>query len=115
MPLTTEELLDLRADLGDNGTARAFTDDELERLFVRANERYAVAMVLALNQLLASAAKLNDYTQNETQEKKSQVFEQLVKLRAFWQLEATRSSPPRQVRVAQLGVRPPRERDEPYA
>ncbi|MCL4863386.1 MAG: hypothetical protein KJZ93_28540 [Caldilineaceae bacterium] len=47
----------------------------------------AATRVIAIRRLLASSAKLTDYTQNESQEKLSQVFKHLKELLAFWQEE----------------------------
>jgi len=112
MPLTAEQLTDLRADLGDTGASPAFSDAELERLYVRAGENYAKTMVMALNQLLASVSKLTDYTQNQTQEKASQVFGHLSKLRDIWQAQASGSSTG--MKVVRVGIAKQRK-DEPYA
>lgn len=112
MSLTPEQLADLRADLGDTGASPAFSDLELERLYGRAGESYAKTMVMALNQLLASASKLTDYTQNQTQEKASQVFAHLMKLRDIWQAEANGSSTG--MKVVRVGATKKRK-DEPYA
>jgi hypothetical protein len=83
--LTNDQLNDLRNDLGDMKKPPAFPDDELERLYARTSENYAKTVVLGIDQLLADAIKFTDYVQNETQEKKSQIKEGLLKLRAIWQ------------------------------
>jgi hypothetical protein len=79
---------DFRADIGDANSA--FTDAEIDTLEQRAIARwsedvaYEGARVLAINQLLASAAKLADYAANESSEKKSQVFKHLSELRKLY-------------------------------
>lgn len=82
--LTVDQLTDLRADLGDVKTPPAFEDAELQRLYVRSGENYTHTVILGFDQLLTQAALFTDYTQNETQEKKSQIFDHLIKLRAMW-------------------------------
>lgn len=77
MALTTDQLTDFQADLGIGNDQSVFTDAELQRLFTRAGEDYSLAVVLALRQLMTSAAKLNDYTVGQTEEKRSQIFKQL--------------------------------------
>lgn len=80
----------------DTGTSvTVFTADEVDAIFVEAGEIYtdatsiyAYTRVLGLRRLLASAAKLTDYTQNQSQEKQSQVFDHLRALLTFWQSEA---------------------------
>jgi hypothetical protein len=83
--LTIDQITDLRNDLGDNKTPPAFSDAELQRLYTRSDDNYSKTMVLGLDQLIMDAAKFSDYTQNETQEKKSQIFDHLLKVRAIWQ------------------------------
>lgn len=83
----------LRADVGANDTALGNT--EAEEIFVEAGEDYtgtgsikAATRIIAIDRLLASSAKLVDYSQDaagSTSEKMSQVFEHLLKLRKLWQ------------------------------
>jgi hypothetical protein len=82
--LTADDLADLRGDLADNGDTQAFTDAELARLWVRAGGDLTAATLLAVRQLLANAAKFNDYAlgQGARDEKKSQIFDHLVKWEA---------------------------------
>lgn len=82
--LTEQQLIDLRADLGDTGATPAFTDAELQALWDRAEESHTKTVLWGFDQLIASATKFTDYTQNETQEKKSQIFDHLLKLRSLW-------------------------------
>lgn len=82
----------LRADIGANATS--LPDEDADAIFVEAGEVYsdgtsatAYTRVLAIRRLLASAARLTDYTQNASQEKQSQVFSHLKQLLVFWQDE----------------------------
>lgn len=115
--LTAEQLSDFRADIGDTGSSPAFSDAELQRLYVREGT-YTKAVLLAFDQLIANAAKFTDYTQNDTQEKKSQVFENLRKTRAVWAEkvaeETAEGTQKRQVGIAGLYVAP-RTRSKPNA
>lgn len=79
----------LRADIG--ATVTSLPDDDADDIFTEAGEEYtdassikAYTRVLAIQRLFASAAKLADYTQNQSQEKQSQVFDHLKTLLAFW-------------------------------
>ena len=83
--LTAVQLNDLRNDLGDTGVTPAFPDAELQRLYLRTSEGYTATVILGLDQLIMNTAKFADYTQNDTEEKKSQVFTNLLKVRAIWQ------------------------------
>ena len=75
---------DFRADIGDVNTA--FDDTEIDRLETRATDRwgadvaYEGARVLAVQQLLSNSAKLVDYSANESSEKRSQIFKQLLEM-----------------------------------
>lgn len=115
--LEAEVLVDFRADIGDSGTPPAFSDAELQRLYERTGEDYNRAVLLAFDQLLSGAAKFASYTQNQTQEKKSEIFNNLLKLRTLWAgkvaaLEAAESAK-QQVRLAGLTRQPKRLKDAP--
>lgn len=109
--LTVEQLDDFRADIGDTGNARAFTDAELQRLYKRAGT-YNKAVLMAFNQLISSTAKFTDYTQNDTQEKKSQVFDHLMDTRKIWAalVEGESSTGGKKRQVAVVGLNPERTR-----
>ena len=83
--LTDAQIDDLRNDLGDIKNPPAFPDDELQRLYTRATEGYTATVLLGLDQLIANTARFADYTQNDSEEKKSQIFANLLKVRAIWQ------------------------------
>ena len=89
---TETERTRLRSDIG--ATVTSLSDDDADAIFTEAGEKYtdadsitAYTRVLAIRRLLASSAKLTDYTQNQSQEKQSQVFDHLQKLLAFWRGE----------------------------
>lgn len=79
----------------DTGTSSSvFSADEVDDLFTEAAETYtdtatiaAYTRVIGLQRLMANAAKLTDYTQNQTSEKQSQVFDHLKALLAMWKDE----------------------------
>lgn len=83
----------LRGDL-DAGED-TLTDAEIDDTFARAEAQYndntgaveAAARVVAIQQLLAGAAKRADYAQNESSERRSQVFEHLMRLRAIYEAD----------------------------
>ncbi len=83
----------LRADL--DADEDALTDEEIDDIYTRADAQYedntsaveAAARVVAIQQLLAGAAKRADYAQNESSERRSQVFDQLIKLRAVYEAD----------------------------
>lgn len=81
----------LRADL--DASSDDLTDAEIDDAFARAGAQYgdnsaaveAAARVVAIQQLLAGAAKRADYGQNASSEKRSQVFDHLMRLRAIYE------------------------------
>lgn len=86
--LTTDQLTDLRGDIGDTGSAQAFTDAELQRLYTRAvadGGDYDLTVVYAIRRLLASAAKLVTYKQGGTFQDDDQMFTHLEKLLDRWE------------------------------
>lgn len=87
----------LRADL--DASVDDLTDAEIDDAFARASAQHsdgsqaslaaveAAARVLAIQQLLAGAAKRGDTVQNASSEKRSQVFDQLMRLRAIYEAD----------------------------
>ena len=109
--LTSTQRADMQADLGIGTGEAVFTNDELDRLYTRADSDYNEAVYLAWRQLMADAAKFNDYTAGQTQEKKSQVYDHVKDMVAFWKSESTTAT--NQVRILGLNEIPPRWKDEP--
>ncbi len=109
--LNVDQLVDLRADIGDDGTV--FTDAELSRLYARAGGDYDRAVVLALRQLLANAAKLHDYQVAHAMERKSQVFDHVKELLAYHESKLTAAA--QQVRITAFRAVPPRDKETPDA
>ena len=104
MALTTDELLDLRGDIGDTGATPVFTDAELQRLYTRSGDTYAGTVVYALRQLLVNAAKFTDYTVGQTSEKKSQIFTQLRAMLTGWENIAGVGGGQLQIGTLDLGI-----------
>lgn len=102
----------MQADLGISADGSVFTDAELNRLYTRADDDYAGAVVLAIRQLTMNAAKLNDYTAGETSEKKSQVFQNLKTMLSYWEEQAQANV---QVKIVGMSYVPPADRDKPSA
>lgn len=83
--LTATELARLRRKIGDVSTPPAFPDDELQDIWSETGENWNLTLVECFNELIAQAVKETDYTQNESQEKKSSVVGGLIKLRDYYQ------------------------------
>lgn len=101
--LTSDQLTDLRGDIGDTGTPQAFTDTELQRFYTRAGS-YAGAKALARRQLLANAAKFFKYTVGASTEERQQVFDHLKALVAMDEKEAGVGYSSIEVGVADLAL-----------
>lgn len=80
MTLTAQELSRLRQDVGDTGTTPAFSNEELNDIYTDEGESWNRAILRCIWRLLNNAAKFNDYTQNQTTERKQQVFANLERL-----------------------------------
>ncbi len=89
---TVEQRDELRLDTGH--TSISLDDTEADAIFVRAAADYSTsavdsgARVIAIQYLLGSASKLNDYIQNNSEEKASQVFAHLMRLLKVWKEQA---------------------------
>jgi hypothetical protein len=108
--LSSAQLLDIRADLGDDGTV--FTDTELHRLYTRASSDYNTTVVLGLRQMLVNAAKLHDYRIAQSAESKSQIYKQLKDMLVYWE---KRAESRQQVQMVGMSPVPVRDKDEPSA
>lgn len=111
--LTTTQRTDLQADLGIGSDESVFTNDELDRLYTRADADYDEAVYLAIRQLLMQASKFHSYTAGQTKIEKQQVFDNLKSMLALWKAEARIAS--NQVRIVGINEIPPRDKDEPDA
>lgn len=110
MSLTPEEIIDFREDIGDTNTPPAFSDPKIQRLYERTGD-YHRAVLMAFDQLISSSTVFNDYTQNASQEKKQQIFENLRKARADWAANYVQQG--NQVRLVGMRSVPPRLKDSP--
>lgn len=105
MALTAQQILDIRADLslGPSGSAtEVFTDVELNNLFARAGSVYNLAVYYGWRQILSGAAKWVDYRVAQTEVSRSQAFEHILRMVAFWADESRNNA--NQVKI--LGMRP---------
>lgn len=84
MALTTDQKTDMQADLAIGAAQDVFTDDELERLFTRADSNYNLAVYYGFRQLMADAAKFHDYTLANASVKRDQLFQHVKDMVKFW-------------------------------
>ncbi len=85
-PLTEEEIVRFRRKIGDR--TEAFDEEVIQDLYVEAVGSFSLAVHLAYEELLGNAYLFTDYTQNETQEKKSQIFSQIKVMSDRWKKKA---------------------------
>ena len=112
--LTAEQLARLRQDIGDTNTPPAFPDEELQDIWADEGADWDKTLLRAYERLLANAWKFTDYTQNESQEKKSQIFTHLERMVARLEKKVHNASKARnQIKIAGLKGIPPRRKDKP--
>lgn len=104
--LTNDQRTDMQGDLGIGADESVFTDDELNRLYTRADSDYATAVYYAWRQIWANTAKFHDYTEAQTQVKKSQIHDHVKDMLAFWKDESRVAG--NQVRIVGMNRVPPR-------
>lgn len=110
--LTDTQISRFRRKIGDS--VEAFSPDLLNDLYDEAEGNLDKAILLAYEELLSNAILFTDYTQNETSEKRSQIFTNLMKLRDLWAEKvdkATRAT--KQVRIVGTQIMPPDNKAHP--
>lgn len=116
--ITDVEVLTLRRKIGRGG--KGFSDPDLDSIWVEAGERMTKAIWICFEELMNDAARFNDYTQNETQEKRSQIFDHIAKvLVPYWHKKtedeiAAENPTGRAARVMGTKVVPRRYVEKPY-
>lgn len=88
MALNATILADLQGDLGIDNSEAVFTDLELERIYARASSDYNTAVYMAWRQLLAASSKYVDYAVAQTKVSRSQAFQHIKDMVAFWGAES---------------------------
>ncbi len=111
--LTAEQRADMQADLGISTDEAVFTDEELDRLYERAEGDYNLAVYFGYRQLLAQANKFHDYTAGMTKVQRQQMRQNIAESMAFWKEEARVAA--NQLRIVGALEVPPRGKDKPSA
>jgi hypothetical protein len=114
--ILADEVVTLRRKINDKGQ-QAFSDPELDELWVEAGENMSMTIFLCLEELAIDAARFADYTQNETKESRSQVFDHLMnKLLPYWKAKAAAEITPLTgvSRIVGTKVVPRRSVERPY-
>lgn len=110
MALSSADRTRIRRKIGDTGVTPAFSDSEIADTYEEQGESLLKTVVALIDELLMSASRLTDYTQNATSEKRSQVFAQLERMRAIYESQV--SAGKQQVLIVNSGL-PRRDKDTP--
>ena len=115
--ITAAEIATLRRKIGDNGNPPAFQVYELDENWVEAGEDMNTAVLICLEDLASNSFKFTDYTQNETQEKRAQIFKHLVDdLIPYWSKKVAADNTAAYIpRIVGTKVQPPRRMEKPYS
>ncbi len=79
--LDATTLARIRRDIADKTEPYAFSDVELEDNYDRCDGVYYPTLVLTIEQLVADAAKLYNYTSGYTKQEQEKVFDHLFRIR----------------------------------
>lgn len=110
--LTLLQITDMQGDLAIGNDESVFTDDELQRLYVRAGEDYNAAVYYAFRQILASkVTSWINYQVALTKVDRSKAFDNLKTLLAIWQDLATTGA--NQVKIVGINSVPSQHKPRP--
>lgn len=86
MPILTDtELARLRRKIGDINDPPIFAEDELQDIWDESGEDWNKTVLYAFDELIGNHWKFADYSQGQSEEKRSQVMANLIKARKVWQ------------------------------
>jgi len=121
--LTATEIERIRRKIGDNGVPQeggepkyTFQDSEIQDEYDAAGGDFNKTILALYEDLLGSAWRFHDYTQNQSDEKKQQIFKNLEAAAKWWRQKvaddtaiATRAVP----RIIGVEVVPPDDKSAP--
>lgn len=121
--LTAQQIERLRRAIGDTGTVTvdsngneitvyAFQDSELNDNYDWMEGDWNKTVLECFDQLIANATKFNDYTQNQSQEKRSQIHANLIKTADRMQNKVDAGNR-KQLRIVGTQLVPPRVKTKP--
>lgn len=108
--ITAADRTYIRRHVGDTAVTPLWWDSDLDDIWTECGESRAAVIVDCLEELLANAAKFNDYTIGQTSEKKQQVFQNLQLMVDYWQGKVNAGV---QYKMVGLSAVPVRDKDEP--
>lgn len=111
--ISAQEEITLRRKVGNGG--RGFSTPDLDSIWVEAGESMNKAVLICFEELMNDTARFNDYTQNDTQEKRSQVHDHIAKnVVPHWEKKvAAEEAGSKAVRIMGIRVVPPRQMERP--
>lgn len=97
---TEAQRTQFRRRIGDNDASNeVFTDPEVDAIYDEAGDEYTsdkligyYAVVVGVEMLLADAAKLATYRQNNSSENQSDIFKHLKQLLAHWEAKVEKEA-----------------------
>jgi len=108
--LTTALLTRLRRKIGDESET-AWDDAELNDSYDEAGGSWNLTIALLFEELRNNAVKFADYKQNESEEKRSQIFANLEKTARYYRSIVDDNAT--QVQIVALKQRPPHNKTKP--
>lgn len=87
--LTAAQILDMQGDLAIGSDQSVFTDAELQRFYVRAEEDYNTAVYLGWLQILGGSAAWVNYRVAQTHVDRGDAFAHIERMVALWAKLAT--------------------------
>lgn len=115
--LTIQQLERARRRIGDGNTPPTFSDAELQDNWADAGEDWNQFILLCYDDLIGNSWIFSKYVQNQTEENKQQIFDNLLKARKLWKdkvdTDIANALKPSQVMVIGMRRVPPRKFDAP--
>lgn len=111
MSLTATQLALFRRKIDDTSATPAYSDDELNATFEEAEGNLDRAVLLIIEELMMRGSKYTDYVQNQSSEKRHQVFESLKAMHDLYEKKLSKASG----QFKMVGVRsvPPNRKETP--
>lgn len=112
-PLDDAGLARLRRKISDEGES-AFSDEDLQDIYQEADGNFTLTIAIAFEELAGSATRLADYTQNQSSEKRSQVYDHLKDRAQYYRgLYNSETKSSNTMQMVKLQTRPKPKRAEP--
>lgn len=111
MALSEADLSLLRMQIGDEAET-AFDDSELNTIYAAMGNDLNLTSAKVFEILAADASKFADYKANESEEKRQQIFSNLLKMAATYRQLSDASG--NQFKIVGIKRRPPRNKRSPF-